>query len=397
MVKLNWHNKMATLVKMPQKPKAKPKKELPEDAEVGSVHEELEIPVASEVIFKKIWTIKQFNKTISKRDLLDSPNFRCSVNGMSTFWNMAVRFWKGPNGKKVTNPLVVCLNLTGCETEETGQARVRFQFGIWDASIRHWECCDISSVVLNLENRQELLSVGYKSLGILDRHIDSNKNVRIKVKIQIIQSDEEVHSLSQDMARLLDLKTDDSKDTYVECTCGENDEKILAHSWIIRTRSSKLAKKLEEYTDPENKSIKYKIDLADYQHHLIRELVRYIYTDKVENADSFVCKLLPLSVKYQLQGLKALCDRTLCESLTPSNVANILLLADQCGCENLRKAALHYCEESDEIKGSLQIGKNLAWRVMEMVNPDLFLEACESIGSSSSNLDSPGTPGSWSD
>lgn len=42
-------------------------------------------------------------------------------------------------------------------------------------------------------------------------------------------------------------------------------------------------------------------------------------------------------------------------------------------------------------------GKTLAWRVMEMVNPDLFQEACESICSSSSNLDSPGTTGSWSD
>lgn len=42
-------------------------------------------------------------------------------------------------------------------------------------------------------------------------------------------------------------------------------------------------------------------------------------------------------------------------------------------------------------------GKTLAWRVMEMVNPDLFQEACESICSSSSNLDSSGTTGSWSD
>ncbi|XP_019865453.1 speckle-type POZ protein B isoform X2 [Aethina tumida] len=384
-------------IKMPQKPKPKAKKEPPVDVEVGAIHEELEIPVASEVIFKKIWTIKQFNKTIAKRDLLDSPIFRCSVNGMSTFWNVAVRFWKGPQGKKVTNPLVVCLNLTGCETEETGQARVRFQFGVWDASIRHWETCDISSVVLNLQNTQELLSVGYKSLGILDRHIDNNKNVAIMVKLQIIQSDEEVHSLSQDMARLLDNRSDNTKDTLIECTCGEKDEPILVHSWIIKTRSVKLARKLQDHQDPKNKNVKYKIDFADYQHALIQELIRYIYTDKVENAETFACRLLPLGVKYELHGLKALCDRTLCSSLTPSNVANILLLADQCGCENLRKAALHYCEESEEIKGSVQIGKNLAWRVMEMVNPDLFLEACESIGSSSSNLDSPGTPGSWSD
>lgn len=97
--------------------------------------------------------------------------------------------------------------------------------------------------------------------------------------------------------------------------------------------------------------------------------------------------------------MKGLCERHLIESLTPSNVANILLLADQCRCENLRKAALHYCEDSEEIKGNVHMGnKTLAWRVMEMVNPDLFMEACESIGSSSSNLDSPGTPGgSWSD
>lgn len=81
----------------------------------------------------------------------------------------------GPNHKKVTNPLVVCLNLTGCDTEETGQARVRFQFGIWDANIRHWECCPISSVIVNLDNTSDLISVGYKSLNIFDRHLDSGK------------------------------------------------------------------------------------------------------------------------------------------------------------------------------------------------------------------------------
>lgn len=86
-----------------------------------------------------------------------------------------MNFILGPNGKKVTNPLVLCLNLTGCEAEIVGQARLRFQFGVWDAKIKHWECCPISNVVLNLQNTQELLSVGYKTLGILDRHIDNGK------------------------------------------------------------------------------------------------------------------------------------------------------------------------------------------------------------------------------
>lgn len=89
----------------------------------------------------------------------------------------AISLFTGPNNKKVTNPVVVCLNLTGSHTEETGQARVRFQFGIWDANIRHWECCPISSVVVYLENTSELITAGYKSLNVVDKHLDSGKQI----------------------------------------------------------------------------------------------------------------------------------------------------------------------------------------------------------------------------
>ncbi|XP_022908774.1 TD and POZ domain-containing protein 5-like isoform X2 [Onthophagus taurus] len=364
---------------------------------VGNISEELEAPLTSEIVFRKIWRIRKFKKTISRRETIDSPNFRCSVNGLTTYWNMSIRFWKGPNGKKVTNPVVLCLNLTGCETEEIGQARVRFQFGVWDASIKHWECCPISSVVLNLENTHELHSIGYKTLGILDRHLDSVKDVSIMVKIQVIQSDEEKHSLSQDFARILSLENEELTDTIIDTMGEEKPETLKAHSLIIRSRSAILARKLRDYSDPNNKNIKYRLNLTEINHQIAQELFRYIYSDKVDNAEACVNKLLPLSTRFNLPGLTTLCERVLLENLTPSNIGNILLLADQCGCENLKKAALHYCEESDEIKDSVQIGKTLAWRVMEMVNPDLFLEACESIGSSSSNLDSPSTPGSFSD
>lgn len=86
-------------------------------------------------------------------------------------------------------------------------------------------------------------------------------------------------------------------------------------------------------------------------------MFRYIYTDKVDNAESWASKLLPLSISFFLPGLTTLCERTLLESITPNNVPNILLLADECGCESLRKAALHYCEETDIIKGNTSIGK----------------------------------------
>lgn len=81
------------------------------------------------------------------------------------------------------------MNLTGCETEETGQARIRYQFGIWDASIRYWEFCDISNIILNLQNTNELLSIGYKTLGVHDRHIDNgNEFIIFVVFIDTVQN-----------------------------------------------------------------------------------------------------------------------------------------------------------------------------------------------------------------
>lgn len=104
-------------------------------------------------------------------------------------------------------------------------------------------------------------------------------------------------------------------------------------------------------------NLKYTLQLPEYTHGAVSELLRYIYTDKVDNLEKYSHKLLPISTKFQLPGLTALCERALIESLKPTNVPNILLLSDQCGCENLRKAALHYCENSEEIKDNVQIGR----------------------------------------
>lgn len=76
------------------------------------------------------------------------------------------------------------------------------------------------------------------------------------VKIQIIQSDEEMHSLSQDMARL--MLDEDNKDTLIECYCDSENKDcqkapLKVHSWIIRTRSEKLGKRLEKHSDDKNK------------------------------------------------------------------------------------------------------------------------------------------------
>lgn len=91
-----------------------------------------------------------------------------------------------------------------------------------------------------------------------------------------------------------------------------------------------------------------------------------------------------MRIYFTSKGLKELCERSLTETITPENVAARLLLADEFGCDILKRAGLAYCEEN-----AMSITKNFAWKMMEQVNPELFHEVCEAgMGSSrSSNMD----------
>jgi speckle-type POZ protein len=165
---------------------------------------ELLVPTVSDIIFKYTWLIKKYAHTINKQDSFDSPAFDFNVNGVQTRWNMSIRFWKGPQGKRVDNPVVLCLNMLSCSTEEPEQTCIRFQFGVYNVEIKQWEMCHVSRMVLHLQNTHKMLSLGYRDLSILDRHVESpGGDVSVFVKLQLVQTEAEHHSLSQDLARML--------------------------------------------------------------------------------------------------------------------------------------------------------------------------------------------------
>lgn len=48
--------------------------------------------------------------------------------------------------------------------------------------------------------------------------------------------------------------------------------------------------------------IKHKLELLDLPKDVVSELLRYIYTDHVDNLDALAPQLLALSLRFQLQG-----------------------------------------------------------------------------------------------
>ncbi|XP_061938956.1 uncharacterized protein LOC107998979 isoform X5 [Apis cerana] len=290
-------------------------------------------------------------------------------------------------GKRIINPVVLCLNMLNCNVDEAEQAKIRFQFAVFNADVKHWEYCHVSRTILELKSYTDIISLGYRDLSIVHRHLKKNGEVVLMVKIQIIQYESEKHNLSQDMARL--LKYSYGADTKLICG-GLNNTEIPVHSTVLTARSNVLAemilplKEFNERKDIKTNTIKDKMDtrmlqenniidkengrsnkryvfyleLLDLSKELAEEFLRYIYSDQIDNLDNFAPQLLSLAERFSLQ--------------------------DEFGCDALKKASLAYCEENLTV-----LKKNLAWKIMEQTNPELFNEVCEAgIGSSrSSNMD----------
>ncbi|XP_003486831.1 protein roadkill isoform X2 [Bombus impatiens] len=374
---------------------------------------ELLVPAVSDVVFKYTWPVPNYKKIILKKKLIDSPSFDINVNDIRSTWNLSIRFWKNPDGKRMINPMVLCLNMLNCTVDEAEQAKIRFQFAVFNADVKHWEYCHVSRTILELKSYTDIISLGYRDLSIADRHLKKNGEVMLMVKIQIIHYESEKHHLSQDMARL--LKHSYGADTKLICG-GLNKMEIPVHSNILAARSNVLAEMIspirelnnrkssksdtaedkisdmreleEDIIDKENESSNnryvYALNLLDLSKEVTEELLRYIYSDHVDNLDIFAQELLSLAERFCLQGLKELCERNLIETITPENVASRLLVADEFGCDALKRASLAYCE-----KNITMLNKSLAWKMMEQTNPELFNEVCEAgISSSrSSNID----------
>ncbi|KAI5711932.1 hypothetical protein M8J75_004401 [Diaphorina citri] len=364
--------------------------------------QELLVPTLSDIIYKNSWQIRKYSKAVLRKEKFDSPAFEYNVNGIYTKWNLSIRYWKGTDGKRVKSPVVLCLNLLNARVSDEKQTRIKFQFGVFNAQVMQWELCNVSNVTFNLENTKKMVSVGYRDLSIMDRHLQMpHGNLSIQVKLQISQNEVERNSLSQDMYKLMNS----TESCDMRLICSETGTEFPVHRCIMSSRSSVLAQSIEHSVSNnntknllhqmsvdgktlvtpsvENSVIKIKLDVKE---EVLKQIIKYIYTDYVDHIENITEDLLEAAHWLKLPGLKSICERNLLEVISPDNVASLLLIADEFQCDLLKKSALAYCELNTTIVNTTC----LAWRVMEMANPELFMEAQETgLGSSiSSNMDS---------
>ena len=78
------------------------------------------------VILIKILRIKV---KISDAEGINSNHLFINQLGIETVWSLSIRFWVDRKGQKITNPVVVCLNLVSCKLEGKHASLVKYKFG----------------------------------------------------------------------------------------------------------------------------------------------------------------------------------------------------------------------------------------------------------------------------
>ncbi|XP_071580436.1 speckle-type POZ protein-like isoform X1 [Temnothorax nylanderi] len=148
---------------------------------------------------------------------------------------------------------------------------------------------------------------------------------------------------------------------------------IQAHKAILAAQSHYFSRMLK--SEMLEKQTNY-VKIEDIDYETVREMLRFIYTGKVENPENLgkITDLLVAADKYELTKLKVMCEKILCTRLTVENAAEILILADLYRADYLKAEAL------DIIKSHLtDVTDTKGYKSMVNSHPHLISEVLQAL------------------
>lgn len=117
------------------------------------------------------------------------------------------------------------------------------------------------------------------------------------------------------------------------------DQVIDVHKCILSARSEYFSTEFKKCWEESGEN---KVEVTDFSHKIMQEVLRFIYTDKVNEMDNLKIDLLRASDKYLIDDLKILCEEALIKDLKIKNILDMLKLADKYNAINLREEGLKF-------------------------------------------------------
>ncbi|XP_057319019.1 speckle-type POZ protein B-like [Microplitis mediator] len=163
--------------------------------------------------------------------------------------------------------------------------------------------------------------------------------------------------------------TDDLKELYDSKVNSDvifivGDEKFKAHKIILSARSpvffAMFTHDMKEKRDNE-------VAIPDIKPEIFNKMLKFIYTDEIDNLNADAAYLLEAADKYQLLNLKSLCEESLSKSASIDNAIKLMILADLHNANQLLEFIFEFM-----IKNIEDVIETPEYKVLEETKPLLF-------------------------
>ena len=142
------------------------------------------------------------------------------------------------------------------------------------------------------------------------------------------------------------------------------DNKIKAHKCVLATASPIFTKMFKENA---NQGINRAITMSDLSFKVATELLRFIYTKKVENLDDVAHDLLKAAHKYEIPELGNICEKSLCKNINLTNALKFLRTVKAITGSTLKECVLDFIAKNRE-----SFSENKEFKAVVKSDPELM-------------------------
>ncbi|XP_044731587.1 speckle-type POZ protein B-like [Chrysoperla carnea] len=320
-----------------------------------------------------LWTINNFTfgfqSKLIKGEALTSPTFTIGKNN-KLLWNLKLN--RKVIGSVAYLPLFIKLESNNKEDIKIVQAKYKFSI-INDKD--EVSITSESSQAYSFEQESERCEEFMTEIFVFEKEngILADDKLRILCEVSVLGGITCLSNtiqvpecrMSDDFGILFETKK--FSDAILSVADGRE---VQVHKYILAARSPVFAAMFEH----EMKELKDNhVKIIDVDYEILHELLQFIYTGKVENLEIMADELLAAADKYDLQRLKLLCEKELCENLSTENAAEILQLADLHGADQLKTQTIDFINANPDVMDTI------GWKQLKEKFPRVIAEVYEAL------------------
>merc|ERR1712150_122044 len=149
-----------------------------------------------------------------------------------------------------------------------------------------------------------------------------------------------------------------------------DEKEIGCHRIILSVRSNVFKAMFKPDKNKEDK-----IRISEFEGSTIRQMIKFIYTDQVDqNEDNVDFDLLAIAHKYEIRPLQAFCEEKLSEQLDKENVLDAWMSANLVGSETVLNSCEVFLKNNWE-----SVKKTTAYSMQMRENKDKMIKLMASV------------------